>query len=99
MAFTLRSSSDRVQPLTQPQGFSFEVQERCGRWHVEENGVSVAAFDGVEDAAHLALAYAHARSECGNPAVVFLRTAERGRHRIAKFGLLRPFALSDRSAA
>ena len=81
------------------EAFSFEVRELYGRWRVEENGESVAAFESVEDAVPLALLYAHARNDAGAPAVVFVQAEDGGKVRLAQFGDLKPFCVTERLAS
>ena len=96
-------ASENISPRTraprQAPGFSFEVRELYGRWRVEENGESVAAFERLEDAIPLALLYAQARNEGGNPAVVFVRGHDGAKVRVAQFGALKPFAVTERLAS
>ena len=93
----MTSTPFRTSPLAGPQGqaqgFSFEVRELYGRWRVEENGESVAAFESKEDAIPLALLYARARNDGGAPAIVFVRAEDGGKVRVAQFGDLKPVPL------
>ena len=96
---TSNDNSPAARPSRQAEAFSFEVRELYGRWRVEENGESVAAFESVEDAVPLALLYAHARNEAGNPAIVFVQGEDGGKVRLAQFGALKPFSVAARLAS
>ena len=99
MTLATRTISPTAGASAQPQGFSFEVRELYGRWRVEENGESVAAFENLEDAIPLAMMYAHARNEGGAPAVVFVRGHDGAKVRLARLGALKPFAVTERLAS